>query len=60
MDLTKPTLSTTSGSVTAGGQTVAYKANAGTLVLKNDNGDPTVSMFYVYYAKDGAALAIAP
>ena len=53
LDLTKPTLSTTSGSVTIGGQSIAYKANAGTLVLKNDSGEPTVSMFYVYYAKDG-------
>ena len=52
-DLTKPTLSTTSGSVTVRGQSIAYKANAGTLILKNDNGEPTVSMFYVYYAKDG-------
>jgi len=60
LDLTKPTLSTTSGSVTAGGQSVAYKANAGTLVLKNDNGEPTVSMFYVYYAKDGANAANRP
>ena len=60
VDLTKPTLSTTSGSVTAGGQSVAYKANAGTLVLKNDNGDATVSMFYVYYAKDGAAPGERP
>jgi len=53
-DYTKPALSTTSGSVTVGGQKISYKANAGTLVLKNDKDEPTVSMFYVYYAKDGA------
>ena len=51
---TKPQLSTTSGSVTISGQSISYKANAGTLVLKNDKDEPTVSMFYVYYAKDGA------
>ena len=60
LDLTKPTLSTTSGSVTVGGQSISYKANAGTLVLKNDNGEPTVSMFYVYYAKDGANTSERP
>jgi carboxypeptidase C (cathepsin A) len=54
MDYTKPTLSTTSGSVSIGGNKISYKANAGTLVLKNDKNEPSVSMFYVYYAKDGA------
>jgi carboxypeptidase C (cathepsin A) len=54
VDLTKPSLSTTSGSVTIGGQKISYKANAGTLVLKDDKNEPGVSMFYVYYAKDGA------
>ncbi|MFI4920310.1 MAG: S10 family peptidase, partial [Gammaproteobacteria bacterium] len=50
---TKPTLSTTSGSVTAGGQKINYKANTGTLILKNDKDEPALSLFYVYYAKDG-------
>ncbi len=36
-----------------GGQTVAYTATAGTLVLKDDHGTPIASFFYVYYAKDG-------
>ncbi|MFI4967767.1 MAG: S10 family peptidase [Gammaproteobacteria bacterium] len=54
VDLTKPSLSTTSGSVTIGGNKISYKANAGTLVLKDDKNEPGVSMFYVYYAKDGA------
>lgn len=54
-DYTKPTLSTTSGSVSIGGEKVSYKANAGTLVLKDDKDQPAVSMFYVYYAKEGAA-----
>jgi carboxypeptidase C (cathepsin A) len=53
VDYTKPKESITTGSVTAGGEKIGYHATAGTLVLKNDSGDPTVSMFYVYYAKDG-------
>jgi len=53
-DYTKPSLSTTSGSVTIHGDKIGYHANTGTLVLKNEKDEPTVSMFYVYYAKDGA------
>ena len=53
VDYTKPKESTTTGSVTIGGEKIGYHATAGNLVLKNDSGDPTVSMFYVYYAKDG-------
>jgi len=55
VDYTKPSLSTTSGSVTVHGEKISYKANTGTLVLKDDKGQPTVSMFYVYYAKDGGS-----
>ena len=54
-DYTKPTLSTTSGSVTIGGNKISYKANTGTLILKDGKDQPAVSMFYVYYAKDGAS-----
>ncbi|HXI19560.1 MAG TPA: hypothetical protein VNH46_00660 [Gemmatimonadales bacterium] len=57
---TKPQLSVTSGSVTVGGEKISYKANTGTLVLKNDKDEPTVSMFYVYYAKDGASPTNRP
>ena len=58
--LTKPQLSVTTGSVTVGGEKISYHANTGTLVLKNDKNEPTVSMFYVYYAKDGANPANRP
>jgi carboxypeptidase C (cathepsin A) len=57
---TKPQLSTTSGSVTVGGQKISYKANAGTLILKDDKDEPAASIFYVYYAKDGANAADRP
>ena len=58
--LSKPQLSVTSGTVTAGGQKVAYKANTGTLILKDEKDEPVASMFYVYYAKDGANPADRP
>src|SRR5690242_16108320 len=58
--LTKPQLSVTTGSVTVGGEKISYHANTGTLILKNDKDESTVSMFYVYYAKDGASPANRP
>lgn len=50
---TTPQLVTTSGSMSINGQRISYKANAGTLILKNAKGEPTASMFYVAYMKDG-------
>ena len=49
-----PQESTTTGTVTVEGQTIHYKAVAGTLILKNKDDKPTGSMFYVAYFKDGA------
>ncbi len=46
--------STTQGSVTVEGHRINYKAVAGTLILKNKEGKPTGSMFYVAYLKEGA------
>ena len=60
VDHTKPTESVTTGSVSVGGQKIAYHATAGTLILKNDKEEPTASMFFVYYAKDGASPANRP
>ncbi|MGH8414546.1 MAG: S10 family peptidase [Gammaproteobacteria bacterium] len=57
---TSPQESTTQGSVTVEGQTIRYKAVAGTLILKNKDGKPTGSMFYVAYFKDGAKPASRP
>lgn len=45
--------SVSEGSVTVEGQKVDYTATAGTIVLKNDAGKPTGSMFYVAYVKRG-------
>src|SRR6185312_14312463 len=47
------TASVTHGSVTVEGHTIDYTATAGTLVLKDAQGEPTGSMFYVAYAKEG-------
>jgi len=48
-----PQLSVSSGTVTIGVQKLDYKADAGTLILKDDKGEPAASMFYVAYFKDG-------
>lgn len=43
----------TSHTVTINGQPISYKAIAGTLVLKDDNGKEKASIFYTAYIKDG-------
>lgn len=45
--------SVTHGSVTVEGKKITYQADAGILVLKNDNDVPTLKMSYVAYFKDG-------
>jgi carboxypeptidase C (cathepsin A) len=45
--------SVTHHSVRIGGQTIAYTATAGTLVLHDDGEKPLASFFYVYYTRDG-------
>ncbi|MGH8337466.1 MAG: peptidase S10, partial [Gammaproteobacteria bacterium] len=41
--------SITQGSVTVEGKRIDYEATAGTIILKNKDGKPTGSMFYVAY-----------
>ncbi len=43
----------THGSVEVGGKTIHYTATAGTIILRNKKNQPTGSMFYVAYTKDG-------
>ena len=50
----------TSHSVTIDGRSIAYKATAGTLLIKDDKGEPTVSIFYVAYTVDGGKSANRP
>jgi carboxypeptidase C (cathepsin A) len=45
--------SVTHHQITVNGTTLAYTATAGTLLLKEENGRPRASVFYVYYARDG-------
>ena len=39
--------------VTIGGRQIAYTATAGTLTIRDDDGKPTASMFYVAYTAGG-------
>jgi len=41
-------------SVTVGGRTIPYTATAGTLTIRDDDGKPIASMFYVAYVADRA------
>ena len=52
--------SATQGSVTVGGKSIAYTADAGTLVLKNGKGEPTATMSYVAYLANGKDAANRP
>ena len=47
----KDELSETTNSVTINGVVVKYKATAGTLVIKDEEGKPHVSFFFVAYAR---------
>ncbi|MGH8373360.1 MAG: S10 family peptidase [Gammaproteobacteria bacterium] len=47
-------------SLEIGGRTIHYTATAGNLVLKNDKGDETASMFYIAYTEDGANAGKRP
>ena len=40
---------TTSHSVNIGGRSIAYRATAGTLTIRDDKGKPDASVFYVAY-----------
>ncbi len=43
----------THGSIEVGGKTIHYTATAGTIILRNKKNQPTGSMFYVAYTRDG-------
>lgn len=46
--------SVTEHSIHVDGQTIPYKATAGTIILKDAKGEPTGSMFYVAYTRTDA------
>jgi carboxypeptidase C (cathepsin A) len=53
-------VSTTKHSVTIGGNQIDYTANAGTMVLRDDDGKPNASVFYISYTRDGENAANRP
>ena len=53
-------ISTSQHTVTINGQAIAYTARAGTIVMKDEEGTPRASFFFVSYTKDGADPAHRP
>ncbi|HVZ78552.1 MAG TPA: hypothetical protein VG818_11280 [Gemmatimonadaceae bacterium] len=45
-------ISTTKHTITIDGKTIAYTANAGTMVLRDDDGKPKATVFFVAYTRD--------
>jgi carboxypeptidase C (cathepsin A) len=59
-DAPKDNIATTQHSVRIGAETIAYTARAGTMVMKDEDGTPRASIFFVSYTKDGADPATRP
>src|SRR2546425_12026636 len=53
-------ISTTQHSVTVNGQTISYTARAGTMVLKDEEGNPRANFFFVSYSRDGVDASKRP
>jgi carboxypeptidase C (cathepsin A) len=53
-------VSTTSHTLRIGNETINYTAKAGTIVLRDDEGEPRASFFVVSYTKDGVDPANRP
>ena len=56
----KDEISTTSHSFRLGTETINYTARAGTIVLRDDEGEPRASFFVVSYTRDGGDPARRP
>lgn len=50
----------THSTVAVGGRRIAYTARAGSILLKNDDNEPTASVFYVAYTADRADARTRP
>jgi carboxypeptidase C (cathepsin A) len=50
-EIPKEEISVTDHTIQIGGQTIPYKATAGTILLKNDSGEPTGLMYSVAYTR---------
>jgi carboxypeptidase C (cathepsin A) len=53
-------VSTTHHTVTIDGKTIPYTANAGTMVIRDGDGKPEATVFYVSYTKDQADASTRP
>lgn len=53
-DTPKDDIATTQHTITINGQPIAYTARAGTMVLRDDEGNPKASFFFTSYTRDGA------
>src|SRR5436190_705175 len=51
---------TTQHTISVGGQSIAYSARAGTMVLKDEEGTPRANFFFVSYTRDGVDPARRP
>jgi carboxypeptidase C (cathepsin A) len=47
-------------SATIGGQQIKYKASAGTILLRDEDDEPTASIFYIAYMREDVALSNRP
>src|SRR6266852_2326523 len=56
----KDNIVTTSHTATIGGEAIKYTARAGTMIMKDEDGKPQASVFFVAYTKDGADPAKRP
>jgi carboxypeptidase C (cathepsin A) len=56
----KDNISTTQHSVKIGGDTINYTARAGTIVMKDEDGNAKANIFFVAYTRDGAEPAKRP
>ncbi len=56
----KDNISTTSHTITVNGEAIKYTARAGTMIMKDEDGTPRASIFFVAYTRDGADPAKRP
>ncbi len=53
-------VSTTHHTATIGGKAIAYTANTGTMVIRDDDGKPKATVFYISYTRDQEDAATRP
>ena len=57
---TKDNISSTQHSLKLGGETINYTARAGTMVMKDEDGNAKANVFFVAYTRDGADAGKRP